>query len=271
MEKISPLNEKQLQLPIKIMTSGVRVLTPLSGGFSSAPKSDFFMAKRFFNTQRIEEDWYINLSCKHRELLRYCESKCDGAGIFIWNAKIASTYVGEKITDKDLGSLPISRLPNGKFFIHGFCYLQNGNLTRSCNAHTPIFKILEENQTDENELLGSLPTRLQGSLLGKEIEEEKERDKEREKAKLIYPFDSEEFMKVWEVLIKEPKWKKKTQTALQSCLKQLSNYPERDAIKMMENSIAGGWQGLFELKQDKNARNNGLQSLKRDSLTNLLG
>lgn len=65
---------------------------------------------------------------------------------------------------------------------------------------------------------------------------------------LVFPFSSERFLTTWEVLKNEPKWKKKTFAALQTCLKQLSQYPESDAIKMMENSIAGGWQGLFELK-----------------------
>lgn len=74
------------------------------------------------------------------------------------------------------------------------------------------------------------------------------------KIEIIYPFDSEKFNKVWNILIKEPKWKKKTDTALQACLKQLSQHSERDAIQMIENSIAGGWQGLFELKNNINGK-----------------
>jgi len=133
------------------------------------------MAKRFYNTTRIEEDWYIELSCKHREVLRYCESKCDGAGIFSWNAKIASTYIGEKITDNDLSGLPFSKTPNGKYFIHGFCYLQNGKLSPKCPAHNPIFKSLDENEITESVLSCRVAGRLYNSL--QEEEEEKEERK----------------------------------------------------------------------------------------------
>lgn len=76
----------------------------------------------------------------------------------------------------------------------------------------------------------------------------------KEEIEIIYPFDSERFKTVWAVLIKEPKWRKKTPTALQACLKQLSKHTEIDAIQMIENSIAGGWQGLFELKNNTNAK-----------------
>lgn len=80
---------------------------------------------------------------------------------------------------------------------------------------------------------------------------EKENKKEEEK-KLVYPFDSQKFMSVWNVLVNESKWKKKSFAALQTCLKQLSKYPHDEAVQMMENSIAGGWQGLFEIKNNNN-------------------
>lgn len=84
--------------------------------------------------------------------------------------------------------------------------------------------------------------------------ENENKEEFKNKIEIIYPFDSEKFKQVWSVLIKEPKWKKKTDTALQACLKQLSKYSEQDAIQMIENSIAGGWQGLFELKTINNGK-----------------
>lgn len=211
------------------------------------------MAKRFFNTNRIEDDWYINLSCKHRELLRYCESKCDGAGVFSWNAKIASTYIGEKITDSDLDFIPVQKLKNGKYFITGFCQFQNGELSRKSPAHNPIFKSIEENEIPESVLFCRVSDRVSNTMQEKEIVKEKEKEKELE-LELVYPFSSEKFKTVWSVLINEPKWKKKTKTALQASLMKLSKNTEEDAIQMIENSIAGGWQGLFELKEKGNGK-----------------
>ena len=78
----------------------------------------------------------------------------------------------------------------------------------------------------------------------KEIKESKGNKEE-----LIFPFQSDEFMRVWDVLINTKKWRKKEFPALQASLKKLSGYTEKEAIQMMENSIAGEWQGLFELKK----------------------
>lgn len=64
---------------------------------------------------------------------------------------------------------------------------------------------------------------------------------------LIFPFDSKEFKLSWEVLIKTKKWRKKEFPALQATLKKLSNYPEQDAIQMIENAIAGEYQGVFPI------------------------
>lgn len=76
------------------------------------------------------------------------------------------------------------------------------------------------------------------------------------KIELVLPFDSQKFLTVWNVLKNEPKWRNKTIAALQASLKKLGEHSEQDAIKMMENSIAGGWQGLFELEKQKNKNGN---------------
>ena len=64
------------------------------------------------------------------------------------------------------------------------------------------------------------------------------------------PYTSEEFRNTWEVLCRQPKWKKKSKDALRGNLKKLAAYPEDVAIKMMQNSINNDWQGLFPLKAE---------------------
>ncbi len=92
-----------------------------------------------------------------------------------------------------------------------------------------------------------------------EIREDKIRiDKKKEE--LVFPFSSNEFLSVWNVLIKEKKWRKKSFSALQASLLQLGKYPESVSIEMMKNTIAGEWQGLFEIKnitQNGTAKTNG--------------
>lgn len=88
------------------------------------------------------------------------------------------------------------------------------------------------------------------------IKESKVKEKKENEIKeiLIFPFESSEFMQVWNTLIKTKKWRKKESSALQASLKKLSGYSESEAIQMMENSIAGEYQGLFELKDNKNGK-----------------
>lgn len=123
------------------------------------------MAKRFFSTSRIEEEWYLNLSLELRELLRYCESKCDNAGVFSFSEKVAATYIGKKVTEKDVLSINgIIKLRNGKYFITHFLKEQNGKITESSPAQKPIFNSIRDNGLGEvidlDTLLTTLPSRV---------------------------------------------------------------------------------------------------------------
>ena len=81
-----------------------------------------------------------------------------------------------------------------------------------------------------------------------------------EGVKVIYPFNSDEFRSTWAVWLserKEKKLKKYTSKGLQAQLhhlQQISKNNEADAIKIINYSIAQGWQGLFALKEQKTKR-----------------
>lgn len=104
--------------------------------------------------------------------------------------------------------------------------------------------------------------------LGNENGNESEDKKGIEKP-LVFPFTSQAFMNHWEILSKTKKWKGKEQSALQASLKKLSGYNEATAIKIMEDCIAGGWQGLVTDKYDKQKNNgtgqNGLDKLEGEA------
>jgi len=78
---------------------------------------------------------------------------------------------------------------------------------------------------------------------------------------LCFPnFTNELFYKTWDILLKEKKWKNKSPAALQKCLDHLGKNTESDAIEMMNNTIAGDWQGLFDLKKEKYAKGPAINS-----------
>jgi hypothetical protein len=68
---------------------------------------------------------------------------------------------------------------------------------------------------------------------------------------LILPFDSLEFKSKWDILCSQKKWIKKSNSAKKESLILLEKYTEKDAIQMMQNAIAGEYQGLFEIKGSK--------------------
>ena len=86
------------------------------------------------------------------------------------------------------------------------------------------------------------------------IREDKIRKDKIRKEDLVFPFSSNSFIQIWEVLLKEKKWKRKSFSALQASLDLLSKNSETDAIQMMKNTIAGEWQGIFELKTKQNGK-----------------
>ena len=51
-------------------------------------------------------------------------------------------------------------------------------------------------------------------------------------------------MQTWRKLVQEKKWKTKSVSALQLSLNKLGRYDERFAIRLMEDAIEHGWQGV---------------------------
>lgn len=65
-----------------------------------------------------------------------------------------------------------------------------------------------------------------------------------EKSSLTLPFADQEFIDTWNELRKQPKWRKKTATALQKSLDRLSRYDVRFAIELMNTAIENDYQGV---------------------------
>lgn len=61
---------------------------------------------------------------------------------------------------------------------------------------------------------------------------------------LKLPFQDPEFVTTWNELRQQPKWRKKTTTALQKSLNQLGQFHSKFAVFLMNNAIAGDYQGV---------------------------
>lgn len=79
---------------------------------------------------------------------------------------------------------------------------------------------------------------------------------------LIFPFQSDNFKSMWNRFIEFRKSIKKPlkEISQQAQLLKLSKFSEQVATEMILQSIANGWQGIFELKTSNNNNNNNNQN-----------
>lgn len=65
-------------------------------------------------------------------------------------------------------------------------------------------------------------------------------------AKLVFPYESDDFKKNFYILMCQPKWRtsQKSFSAIQANLNGLSKYPEEFALILIEESISKGWAAL---------------------------
>ena len=65
-------------------------------------------------------------------------------------------------------------------------------------------------------------------------------------AKLVFPFDSDEFKRNFYILMCQPKWRtsQKSFSAIQANINGLSKYPEEFALILIKESISKGWAAL---------------------------
>ena len=61
----------------------------------------------------------------------------------------------------------------------------------------------------------------------------------------LCPFASEDFRETWQILLQQPKWKKKSLNAIKLSAKKLKKYDEAFAKYIAELAIANDWQGVI--------------------------
>ncbi|HYG84555.1 MAG TPA: hypothetical protein VD907_06805 [Verrucomicrobiae bacterium] len=137
------------------------------------------MSKRFTDTEIWEKSWFMELSLKHKCLIRFLFDKCDAAGVWQPNLLLASVFIGERVTKEDFEVLKdqIEYLPNGKIFIKDFVKFQYGELTSACPPHRKVIALLKNYGLLERVTEGYY----KGNNTLQEEEEYKEEEKEKEK------------------------------------------------------------------------------------------
>lgn len=136
------------------------------------------MAKRFTSTDKWDKEWFMNLSPKLKCLWVYVNDKCDQAGMWQVNYKLATMHIGEDITEKDIEAFGsrVEKFAPGKIWIVDHVDFQAGTPSEKCPAHKPIIKLLKKYS-----LLDRVVNRVSNTLQEKEKETELEKEEEKEK------------------------------------------------------------------------------------------
>lgn len=150
--------------------------------------------KRFTATEKWEKPWYQELPPHIKCLWQYICDKCDAAGVWEPNWKVASLSIGKTVSAADLKHFEgrIATFKGGKIVIGSFVEFQYGKLSRECRAHFPIFRLIEKHTLSigYQKAIHSLQEQEQ------EQEEETEEEEETETGTPITPPESP-FDKFW--------------------------------------------------------------------------
>ncbi len=113
------------------------------------------MAKRFTDTTKWNEDWFLDLSLPNKLFWIYICDNCNHAGIFKPNKRMFELLVSSKVNIKDFLKVcnhekeRIKILENGRWYITKFLEFQYGvKLNPSNRVHKSIIKILDQNNVD---------------------------------------------------------------------------------------------------------------------------
>lgn len=111
----------------------------------------------------------------------------------------------------------------------------------------------------------------------KEIREDREeRKKDGTHLSVVMPWETNSFSEIWQIWCKyrttelrKPKYKEMGEQAALKKLSEMAGGDEATAHKIIEQSIANGWQGLFQLRNDKPHHNGARQPLDNLNMEDL--
>ena len=225
------------------------------------------MPKRFTDTDKWKKPFIRGLQAPYKLLWLYICDDCDHSGIWQVDIEVAQLRIGEKLDEKKALQFfagKIIPIDGGtKWFIPSFIEFQYpSGLSANNKAHTGIIKNLEKYK-NEIDSYKPLESPLQGD---KDMDKDKDKVMDKEKVKdkkpkieIVFPFNSEKFLQLWDVWkdykSREHGFRFKSAASEQASLNELVKLAkgfEHTACLIIEQSLAKGWKGFFELKNDTN-------------------
>lgn len=137
--------------------------------------------KRFSDTSRFEEEWYVDLPIEFKIAWEYVWAKCDNAGVWNPSLKLADFAIGRKIKWPEFIESAGGRiivLPSGKWQVVGFVELQCGpRFSTESRPHQAIMGLLNTHGIEVSDSLSIVYVR--GTNTPQYTDKEEDKDKTR--------------------------------------------------------------------------------------------
>lgn len=223
--------------------------------------------KRFVETERWFDPFFMELSLEAKAFYSYLCDRCDNAGVFERNDRIARTCLNADLNfDELLGELGdrVEKLPTGKLWITRFIRVQlNGKPLKpdKIPAHAQIIRFLNDAGIDlENPWLKG---RIERQKVDGKKPEKKEVQGELMKVEEAVPFppalDLREFHEAWELWLayrRERKIAALKPTSIRQQFAELAVWGCERSIAAIKHSIRQNYQGIFEDKSNGKPNDN---------------
>lgn len=163
--------------------------------------------KRFTETTKWEKVWFRKLPPEYKCFWYYLTEHCDVAGVWEVDLELVHTFIGKKVELNvalnlfNNGKKRVIVLENGDWYLPDYIPFQCGELSITCPAHKPVFKLLQKHNLPNrvsNTLLNTLHEKEKDTEKDKENETEQEKENHNEQIKKIYDF--------YKILFDRPKY-----------------------------------------------------------------
>jgi hypothetical protein len=223
--------------------------------------------KRFTDTNKWDKAWFTDLSPKHKCLWFYLCDRCDNAGVWSANFRLASFFIGETITEEDLKVFGerITKIDDDKYYLTSFVEFQVGKLSADCKPHAAIMRRLSElNITTEKKEVVKEASKAAVKPKDENVKEQAKPRKPKSTKLLALPgkyFNDTDVNNAFnEFLTERNAWGKPATVLaagkLVKKLNRLANGDKHVALEIIDKSIVSRWTDFYQLKNYKQNENN---------------
>jgi hypothetical protein len=205
------------------------------------------MAKRFTETNKWDDPFFIDLDVKYKMLWLFMLDKCDHAGMFQFSKRLVDFHLCSSYDESDVLIVFGSRiivLESGKWFINRFIKYQYGDLNENNRVHKSVIDILHKegaSKTLARVILGAskeLVSPMLGSSKGHASSMLGAKDKDKDKGKTNTKTNTKNKNK--EKITKRKNFKKPSLDEIKEYCLERNN--KVDPQKFLDHYESNGWK-----------------------------